>query len=93
MTATFTIIREGTVSNAVNHSTQNTTNNNFNCSNISQIFRVSRGSFVTEYPCQIVEMGLRSTVGISINGLTNTIETGYIYSNIDGMSCPTPFPV
>ena len=92
VTATFTIIREGTVSNVVNHSTQNSTNNNFNCSNISQIFRISRGSFVTEYPCQIVEMGLRSTVGISVNGLTNTIEGGYTYTNIDGQACPNAIP-
>ena len=37
-------------------------------------------------------MGLRSTVGINISGLTNTIETGYIYTTIDGMACPSDVP-
>ena len=81
------MVRAGVVSNVVNHSVQNSTNNNFNCSNTAQIFRVSRGSFVTEYPCRIAEVGLRSNVGISINGLTNTIEGGYTYANIDGQAC------
>lgn len=56
----------------------------------SQIFRVSRGSFVTEYPTQVLELGIRSTVGIQVSGLTNTIEGGYTYSNIDAMACPAP---
>ena len=86
--ATFTVVREGIVSNVVNHSVQNSENNNFNCSNTAQIFRISRGAFVTEYPCRITEVGLRSNVGISINGLTNTIEGGYTYTNIDGQACP-----
>ena len=53
----------------------------------SQIFRVSRGSFSTEYPCQVVEVGLRHTLGINIAGLTNVIGSGYTYDNIDGQAC------
>ncbi|MGB1142766.1 MAG: hypothetical protein ACPG1A_17835, partial [Halioglobus sp.] len=56
----------------------------------SQIFRLSRGSFVTEYPTQALELGIRSTVGIRVSGLTNTIEAGYTYDNIDAMACPAP---
>ena len=56
----------------------------------SQIFRIARGSFVTEYPTQVLEIGIRSTVGIQVQGLTNTIEGGFTYSNIDAQSCPAP---
>ena len=31
---------------------------------------------------------MRSNVGMRISGLTNTIESGYNYDNIDGMACP-----
>ena len=58
-----------------------------NATGTSQIFRLSRGSFVTEYPCQVIELGLRHTLGISISGLTNTIDSGYTYDNIDGQAC------
>ena len=43
---------------------------------------------VTEYPTEVLEIGIRSNVGIQVNGLTNTIEGGYTYSNIDAMACP-----
>jgi hypothetical protein len=56
----------------------------------SQIFRLARGSFVTEYPTQVMELGIRSTVGIRVSGLTNTIEGGYTYDNIDAQACPAP---
>ena len=65
-----------------------------NATNTSQIFRLARGTFVTQYPCQVVEIGLRSTVGISVNGLTNVIEKSGTddldYEYIDALSCPAP---
>jgi hypothetical protein len=84
ITATFECVRAGTMSPPPG------TGGLSNATLTSQIFRVSRGSFVTEYPTQVLELGIRSTVGITISGLTNTIEGGYTYSNIDAQSCPAP---
>ena len=60
-----------------------------NASGTSQIFRVSRASFITEYPCEVLEIGLRSNLGINISGLTNTISAGYIYETMDEKACAT----
>ena len=83
ITATFTCVREGQMSLPPG------TGGTSNATLTSQIFRVSRGSFVTEYPTQALEIGIRSSVGIQVSGLTNTIESGYDYSNIDAMACPS----
>lgn len=82
--ATFECVRAGFMSAPPG------TGGTSNATLTSQIFRIARGSFVTEYPTQVLELGIRSTVGITISGLTNTIEGGYTYSNIDAMSCPAP---
>ena len=82
ITATFTCVREGQMSLAPG------TGGLSNATLTSQIFRISRGSFVTEYPTQALEIGIRSTVGIQVSGLTNTIEAGYTYDNIDAQACP-----
>lgn len=79
--AKFEVVRAGQMSAAPG------SNGAGNATGTSQIFRLSRGSFVTEYPCQVVELGLRHALGISISGLTNTIDSGYTYSNIDGQAC------
>jgi len=81
--ATFECVRAGNMSNPPG------VDGTSNATLTSQIFRVARGSFVTEYPTQVLEIGIRSTVGIQISGLTNTIESGYDYSNIDAMACPS----
>ena len=81
VTATFRVVEAGTMSAPPN------TTGDQNASLISQIFRVSRASFITEYPCQVVEVGLRSTLGINVSGLTNVIEAGFHYENIDQQSC------
>ena len=82
--ATFECVREGTMSNPPG------TGGTSNATLTSQIFRLARASFVTEYPTQVLEIGIRSSVGITVSGLTNTIEAGYDYSNIDAMACPAP---
>ena len=84
ITATFECVRAGVMSAPPG------VGGTSNATLTSQIFRVSRGSFVTEYPTQVLELGIRSTVGIQVSGLTNTIEAGYTYSNIDAMACPAP---
>ena len=53
----------------------------------AQIFRVSLGTFVTEYPCQVLELGLRSTLGIQIRGQTNMREVNSDYGSIDQAAC------
>ena len=84
VTAEFTCVRPGTMSSPPGMlGTSNATLT-------SQIFRLARGSFVTEYPTEVLEIGIRSTVGIQVNGLTNTIEGGFDYSNIDAKACPAP---
>ena len=82
--ATFECVREGVMSPPPG------TGGTSNATRTSQIFRIARGSFVTEYPTEVLELGIRSTVGIQVNGLTNTIEGGFTYSNIDAQSCPAP---
>lgn len=81
--ATFECVREGKMSASPG------VDGTSNATVTSQIFRLARASFVTEYPTQVLEIGIRSTVGITISGLTNTIESGYTYSNIDAMGCPS----
>ena len=48
-----------------------------NATRTSQIF-CARGAFVTEYPTEVLEIGIRSNVGIQVRGLTNTIEGFYL---------------
>lgn len=81
VTADFEIVRAGAMTSAPGTGAAS------NATATSQIFRVARGVFTTEYPCQVLELGLRSSLGISINGLTNTIDAGYIYDTIDGEAC------
>ena len=47
------------------------------CSKYPQIFRCAEASFSTERVGQVVELGLRSSLGININGLTNFADTIY----------------
>ena len=82
--ATFECVREGQMSLPPG------VGGTSNATLTSQIFRLSRGAFVTEYPTQALELGIRSTVGIRVAGLTNTIEAGYTYDNIDAQACPAP---
>ena len=84
ITATFECVRAGVMSAPPG------TGGLSNATLTSQIFRLARGSFVTEYPTQVLEIGIRSSVGIQVRGLTNTIEGGYTYNNIDAQSCPAP---
>ena len=66
------------------------------CSKTAQIFRCAEGSFSTERVGQVVELGLRSSLGIDINGLTNFADCVYddggtprarSYQIIDNQSC------
>ena len=83
ITATFECIREGQMSLPPG------TGGTSNATLTSQIFRLARSSFITEYPTQALEIGIRSTVGLQVSGLTNTIEGGYTYQIIDFRSCPS----
>ena len=78
--ATFEVVRAGVVTGTGTRATGSVTGR-------SQIFRISIGSFVTEYPCQVLEIGLRSTLGISISGATNTTEVNSDYGSIDTAAC------
>jgi hypothetical protein len=81
VSATFEVVRAGQMSPPPG------TQGEGNATNTSQIFRITRGAFVTEYPCQVLEIGIRSTLGVSISGFTNLIEGGSTYGNIDGQAC------
>lgn len=78
--ATFEVVRAGVVAGTGTGATGSVTSR-------SQIFRISIGSFVTEYPCQVLEIGLRSTLGVSISGVTNTTEVNSDYGSIDQAAC------
>ena len=54
--------------------------------NTSHIFRVARGSFVTDRPCSVVEIGIRSSVGIRFNGIMD-FRTALTYEETDFQAC------
>ena len=81
VTATFEVIRAGVHSGAVG------TGGTSNMTQVSQIFRTSIGNFVTEYPCQALEVGMRSTVGLQISGLGYMNDPEYDYTLVDNAAC------
>ena len=86
VTAKFKVVSPGafmTTSASSKGSTRNPTRNGTNC---SHLFRVARASVVTERPCQIVEIGLRSTVGLRFSGLMN-FRDSRTYREADGKAC------
>ena len=109
VTAVFTVVREGTIheytESELNPSIYNgdigqnpaiTAVNTYPCSRTAQIFRCAEGSFSTERVGQVVEIGLQSSLGIDINGLTNFADCIYddngtpktrTYLIIDEQSC------
>ena len=79
VSATFEVVRAGQTTGGIDTLGSATQN--------AQIFRVSLGTFVTEYPCQVLELGLRSTLGIQIRGQTNMREVNSDYGSIDQAAC------
>ena len=79
VSASFEVVRAGNTSGGIDTLGSATQN--------SQIFRVSLGTFITEYPCQVLELGIRSTLGITISGATNTTEVNSDYGSIDQAAC------
>ena len=77
--ASFEVVRAGQVSGNIN--------SNGSATQYAQIFRVAIGTFVTEQPCQVLEVGLRSTLGVQIQGQTNMRERFSDYGSIDTASC------
>ncbi len=72
------------------------TNGLYNASLTPQIFRCAESSFSTERVGQIVELGLRSSLGLDVNGLLNFGDCTYLdgsalktrtYDVIDGQAC------
>jgi hypothetical protein len=66
------------------------------CSKTPQIFRCAESSFATERVGQVVELGLRSSLGLDVNGLANFGDCTYsdggtvktrTYNVIDGQAC------
>ncbi len=66
------------------------------CSRNPQIFRCAESSFATERVGQVVELGLRSNLGLDVNGLANFGDCIYsdngtlrtrTYEIIDGQAC------
>ena len=90
VTATFEVVRAGVHSGAVG------TTGVTNMTQTSQIFRTSIGNFVTEYPCQVLEVGFRSSLGIQISGLGYMNDPEYTYDLVDNAACivysPGPYP-
>ena len=109
VTAVFKVVREGTIheytESELNPSIYNgdigqnpavTTVDAYPCSRAAQIFRCAESAFSTERVGQVVEIGLRSSLGIDINGLTNFADCIYddngtpktrTYQIIDNQSC------
>lgn len=81
ITATFEVVRAGLMTGG------NQLNETSNITQTSQIFRTSIGNFVTEYPCQALEIGLRSSVGVQISGLGFMNDPEYRYNLVDNAAC------
>lgn len=79
MTVTFRVVRAGTaVLNPISATTTAT--------NSSHIYKVAVASFAAPRSAQVIEIGLRSTLGIRISGLCN-FRDSLSQSEIDGRAC------
>lgn len=50
------------------------------------VYRIALANISTQRPCQVVEIGIKSSLGIRINGLCN-FSDALTYSEIDGRAC------
>lgn len=79
MTVTLRCVRAGSA-------VLNGTGGTGNATNTSHLFKVAIASFALPRPAQVVELGLRSTLGIRISGLCN-FRDSLSQSEIDGRAC------
>jgi hypothetical protein len=84
ITAQFRVIRAGRSSFTSNAALVDRTGTN--ATQTSHIFRAAIASFIIDRPSQVVEIGLRSSVGASINGLCNFRDCRS-YTRIDNDAC------
>jgi hypothetical protein len=91
ITATFTVVRTGIVSlttlaDLTVAATAETQPVRYIATNFPHIFRISIAAITTRRPTQIVEIGIRSNLGIRINNLCNFRDT-ISYGAADDKAC------
>lgn len=58
----------------------------YTATNFPHVYRIALANISTSRPCQIVEIGIRSSLGIRIGGLCNFADS-LTYREIDGRAC------
>lgn len=58
----------------------------YSATNFPQIFRIAIAHFTTVRPCRVIEVGIRSVLGIRISGLCN-FRDSLTLGEIDGKAC------
>ena len=86
---TFQVVSAGTViftSNGAIDASGNSGSYHHAGTTISHIFKVAIATFVIQRPAQIIEIGLRSTLGIRMSGMCN-FQDALSYTETDGRAC------
>lgn len=89
--ATFTTVRPGTAQLTtletlrVNGDADNQPTR-YTATNFPHVYRVAIANISTQRPCTVVEIGIRSSLGIRIGGLCNFADS-LTYREIDGRAC------
>lgn len=89
--ATFTTVRPGSagLSNLAELRTDGNADvqpQRYTATNFPHLYRIALGSICTSRPCRVVEVGIRSSMGIRIGGLCNFIDTK-TYDEINERAC------
>lgn len=89
--ATFTTVRPGSTELTTLEAIQADGNSTsppqrFTATSHPHIYRIAIASVSTQRPCRVVEIGIRSTLGIRIGGLCNFGDS-LTYADIDGRAC------
>lgn len=86
---TFAVVRAGTASSIPENDLTNNGKQNppfYTATNYPHIHRVAIATFSTVRECRIIEIGIRSALGIRITGLCN-FRDALTYSEIDNKAC------
>lgn len=90
ITATFTTVRPGTANlTSLDVLRTNGTDDpvpRATATSNSHVYRVALANVTTTRPCRVVEIGIRSTMGIRIGGLCN-FKDALTYEEINGRAC------
>lgn len=89
ITATFAITRSGTSQTISQADIEKDAKSNppfYTATNFPHLFRIAVANFATLRECRIVSIGIKSALGIRINGLCN-FKDALTYAEIDGKAC------